>query len=201
MKKQIKIGIICECGPEGAEVQVFPELASRINASIEIECVPLDQKPKLIRECGKAAATLLAQQCKRIVIVWDLYPAWRDREYRPCRREDRLAIWKSLNAAGVNPTQVRLVCICEELEAWLVADGRAVSAVLSKPTRPVRVRHGRNPESIRNPKKRLNQVFQQNIGRQYSDRQHAIKIVRALPDLSRLKVIPAFARFNGILSE
>jgi hypothetical protein len=89
-----------------------------------------------------------------------------------------------------------LVCIREELEAWLIADGRGVSAVLSTPAHPVRIHHGRNPESIRNPKKRLGQLFQQNTGRQYSDRQHAIQIVRELPDLSRLEAIPAFGRFK-----
>lgn len=197
----MKVGIICECGPEGAEVQVFPHLAQRIDAELQIECVTLDQKPKLIRECGKSAANLLAQGCQQVVIVWDLYPAWRERGNRPCRREDRLAIHQSLTAAKVNPSRVGLVCIRAELEAWLVADGRAVSAVLSTAAHPVRVRHRRNPESIRNPKKQLGQVFQQKIGRQYSDRQHAIQIVRALPDLSRLEVIPAFARFREFLSE
>ena len=196
MTQLVKIGIICECGPQGAEVQVFPELARRIDASLKIECVPLDQKPTLIRECGKAAATLLTQGCQRIVIVWDLYPAWRERTNRPCRREDRLAIHESLNAAGVAPARVGLVCIREELEAWLIADGRGVSAVLSTAAHPVRVRHGRNPESMRNPKKQLGRIFQQNTGRQYSDRQHAIQIVRKLPDLSQLESIPAFDRFK-----
>jgi hypothetical protein len=135
----------------------------------------------------------------RVAIVWDLYPAWREREYRPCRREDRLAIHESLNAAEVDPERVGLICIREELEAWLIADGRAVSAVLSTPAHRVRGKDGRNPESVRNPKKRLGQIFQQHRGRQYSDRQHAIAIARALPDLSRLDAIPAFARFRRLL--
>ena len=94
-----------------------------------------------------------------------------------------------------------MICIREELEAWLIADGRAVSAVLSTPTHRVRVKHGRNPESIRNPKKRLGRIFQQHSHRPYSDRQHAIAITRALPNLNRLDAIPAFARFRGLLTE
>ena len=195
-KKKAKVGIICECGPQGAEVKVFRELAGLIDDSLEIECVPLDQKPKLVRECGRAAATLLTRGCQRVVIVWDLYPAWRERENRPCRREDRLGICESLTAARVAPDQVGLICIREELEAWLIADGRAVSKLLSTPAHPVRIRDGRNPESIRNPKKRLGQIFKENVGRQYSDRIHAIQIVRALTDLERLDRIPAFARFR-----
>ena len=180
----------------GAEVQVFPELAGGIDATLEIKCVPLDHKPKLVRECGKAAATLFEQGFQRVVIVWDLYPAWREKENKPSCEEDRLAIHKSLHGAGIEPTKVRLVCIREELEAWLIADGRAVSAVLSTAAHPVRVPDGRNPESIRNPKKRLGQIFKQKTGRKYSDRQHAIQIVRKLPDLSRLETIPAFDRFK-----
>jgi hypothetical protein len=192
----VKVGILCECGPAGAEVQVFPELVRRIDAKLEIECVPLDNKPKLARECGKAAATLLGTGCARVVIVWDLYPAWREREFKPCRREDRVAIHESLVAASVNPARIGLVCIREELEAWLLADGRAVSAVLSTPAHPVRVRPARNPESIRNPKRRLGRLFQEHTGRPYSDRQHAMQIARALPDLGRLDAVPAFARFR-----
>ncbi len=195
----MKVGIICECGPEGAEVQVLPELAQRIDSELRLECVTLDNKQKLVRECGKSDATLLAMGCRRVVIVWDLYPAWRER--RPCRREDRRGIYESLAGAAVSPPQVGLVCIREELEAWLVADGRAVSAVLSTPAHRVRIRDGRNPESIRNPKKRLDREFQHNANRRYSDRQHAIQIVRALPDLTRLDRIPAFARFRDFVSE
>jgi hypothetical protein len=201
VKEPVKVGIICECGPQGAEVQVFPELARRIDASLEIDCVPLDQKPRLIRECGRVAANLLAQGCNRVAIVWDLYPAWRERKSRPCRREDRLAIHESLSAAQVDSERVKLICIREELEAWMIADGRAVSAVLSTPAHRVRVKDGRNPEAIRNPKKRLGQIFQQHTSRQYSDRQHAIAIARALPDLGRLTSIPAFARFRALLLE
>jgi hypothetical protein len=199
VKEPVRVGIICECGPQGAEVRVFPELARRIDASVIMDCVPLDQKPKLVRECGRAAANLYAQGCARVAIVWDLYPAWREHGEQPCRREDRLAIHQSLTAARVDPARVRLICIREELEAWLIADGRAVSAVLSTRAHSVRVKDGRNPESIRNPKKRLGQIFQQHSGRPYSDRHHAIMIVRALPDLGRLDAISSFARFRGLL--
>jgi len=81
-------------------------------------------------ECGKAAANLWPQGCVRVAIVWDLYPAWREREYRPCRREDRLAIHESLTAAGVDPDRIGLVCIREELEAWLIADGGGFGGAL-----------------------------------------------------------------------
>src|SRR5260370_8298805 len=94
-----------------------------------------------------------------VLIVWDLYPPWREKGEKPCRRDDRQAIFHSLDAAGVSPDRVALVCIREELEAWLIADGRAVSKVLSTPTHPVRIKDPKNPEPIQNPKKILNHLF------------------------------------------
>lgn len=49
---------------------ILPALARKIDAKLEIECITLDQKPKLIRECGRSAASLRAQGCKRVVIVF-----------------------------------------------------------------------------------------------------------------------------------
>lgn len=58
---------------------------------------------------------------------------------------------ESLAQAGVTSSQVYLVCIEEELEAWLLADGRAISLVLSKPTHPVKIKDTKNPERSKNP--------------------------------------------------
>ena len=97
-------------------------------------------------------------------------------------------------SAGVDALQVSLVCIEEELEAWLIADGRALSSVLSRPAHPVQVRDTKKPEKTRKPKTHLIRVFQQN-GHSYVDRIHAKKIVEALPDLTRLRRCETFVRF------
>ncbi|BAZ16419.1 hypothetical protein NIES4071_82950 [Calothrix sp. NIES-4071] len=175
--------------------------ARMLQKDIEISSVTLDNKPNLVSECGIAAAQLLKDGCERILIVWDLYPAWREKKESPCRKEDRVAILESLAQAGVTSSQVYLVCIEEELEAWLLADGRAISSVLSKPTHPVKIKDTKNPERVRNPKKTLNKMFQENIGRPYVDRQHAKMIVEKLEDLNKLNRCPTFARFAEKLTE
>ena len=190
----MKVGMIFECGPDGADRQVCEHLAHLLLQDIEVVSVPLGNKTGLLSDCGPAAAGLLRKGCERIVIVWDLYPSWRRGEH-PCRKEDREIIQGSLSTSGVQMQQVDLVCIEEELEAWLLADGRALSTVLSRPTHPVRVRNVRNPDQIQNPKKRLNRIFNQHSGQPYSDRTHARKIVEALPDLNRIRRIPTFVRF------
>lgn len=191
----MKIGMIFECGPDGADRKVCENLARRLQPDVEIVSVTLDNKPKLLAECGLTAAKLIRAGCEKIVIVWDLYPPWRQRKQRPCRKEDREAVLEALTKAGVSSSQACLICIEEELEAWLIADSRAISTVLSRPTHPVRVQDIKRPERTRNPKTRLNQIFQQQAGRPYVDRIHAQQIVEALPDLTRLRRCATFARF------
>lgn len=189
----MKVGMIFECGPEGADRKVCEHLAKQIEPDIEIESVTLDNKKNLVSECGKAAAQLLASGCNRVVIMWDLHPSWR--ETAPCRKEDRDDIMRSLAASDVDATKVFLVCIEEELEAWLLADNRAIEVVLSKPHRPVRINRERHPERVNNPKKRLMQIFRQEGRRPYNDLIDAEKIVKAMPDLSRLTRVETFVRF------
>ena len=186
--------MIFECGPSGADKTVCIQLAKRLNADLRIVSRTLDNKPSLVANCGRAAADLFDQDCDRVIIVWDLYPAWRERGGKPCRKEDRDAVFDSLNAAGVDIDNVHLVCIEEELEAWLLADNRALSEVLSRPHRKARIKQQRDPERG-NPKTRLNRIFREHSGRKYSDRLHALPIVNAMPDLNRIGRIDSFRRF------
>lgn len=192
----MKVGMIFECGPDGADKKVCEHLVHMLNPDIEIApSVTLGNKPNLLCECGIAAAQLLADGCDHIVIVWDLHPPWREKKQPPCRKEDRAAIIDSLTNAGVTSPHVYLVCIEEELEAWLLADGRAISAVLSRPTRLVKVKDRKNPDGIQKPKTQLNKIFQENTGRPYVDRQHAKMIVEKLEDLNKLRRSVTFVRF------
>jgi hypothetical protein len=191
----MRVGLIFECGPAGADKVVCELLARRLKPSIQIASVTLDNKPKLLADCGQATARLLQDGCERVVIVWDLYPPWRSGGAKPCRRTDRQAIAKSLKQAGVKHKLVYLVCIHEELEAWLLADGRALSKVLSRPAHPVRVRDIKKPDQTTKPKTRLIQLFKEKSGKPYSDRVHARLIVEALPDLARIKRCASFVRF------
>ena len=195
-KQKTKVGVLCECGPEGAEVQVFPELVRRFAPDLRLDCVPLGNLPTLIQDCGKATHTLLSQGCERVVIVWDLFPAWREQGIRPCRHDHRQGIFDALRVENIQLPRVSLVCIREELEAWLIADGRAVSAVLSTPAHQQNIGHVKRPETTQKPKTRLTKLFQDHIHRIYSDRQDAVRIARALPDLARLDRIPTFTRFR-----
>ena len=195
----MKIGFIFECGPEGPDVQVCHYLVQLLDPAIEFIPSTLDNKKKLVEDCGTVAKVLL-DECEKVIIVWDLYPAWRERGMRPCRHEDRQAIFRSLQAENVDLSKVFLVCIQEEIEAWLLADNRAVTAMLKPLKRPhpvSRISRFSKPDNIRNPKKRLTKIFTQELGpsRRYVDYQHAILIAREISDFNRIKGSDSFKRF------
>ena len=189
----MKVGMIFECGPVGADRKVCEHLIKMLDPSIKVESVTLDNKKNLVSECAKSAINLLKGNCDRVVIMWDLQPSWH--ESPPCRKKDRDDILLSLTALSVELSKVFLVCIEAELEAWLLADNRAIETVLSKPHRQIRIDRERRPEQIPNPKKRLMQIFREQGKRPYNDMIDAEKIIKAMPDLERLKKVETFKRF------
>jgi hypothetical protein len=191
----MKVGLILECGPMGADKQVCEHLIGRLDPALEFESVTLDNKPNMIEKCGAIARELLSGGCDHIAIVWDLYPAWRVHREPPCRFDDRQSILQSLLDADVPVEKVSLICIDEELEAWLICDERALSSVLSTAAHPVAVRRNNRAYSTRKPKTALNRLFQQSTGRPYQDLIHAIGIIRAVPDFQRLRRCESFSRF------
>lgn len=192
----MKVGLILECGPQGADKAVCEYLATLLDPEIEIVSLTLNNKPGLIENCADATKNLFELEgCDRVVIIWDLYPAWRIGGERPCLIEDREQILEKLNNAEVNNTNVFLVCIKEELEAWLLSEHQAISAVLSRPTREVRISREQYPERVRNPKAALNRLFQENTGRPYNDLIHAKQIVQNIANTNRLRRCSAFVRF------
>ena len=191
----MKVGLILECTREGPDEKVCEYLVKRLQPGTEVVSVTLDNKPKLIAGCGETAAELLRSSCQRVIIVWDLYPPWRPLGEKPCRLEERQAIFRSLEKAGVT-SKVYLVCIREELEAWLLADRRAIAAAITKLTgHEPTLSDIKNPESVKNPKLRLDKIFRQHTHRAYQAHSHAFKIVQELPDFTKIKRCPTFKRF------
>jgi hypothetical protein len=93
------------------------------------------------------------------------------------------------------------VPIKAELEAWLLADGSALSAVLSRPTRKVRIGNTKNIEDNTDPKNRLEAVFQ-NHGRAYTAKSDAIKIVKNIPvNFGMLGKLSTFKNFGRSLMQ
>ena len=201
----MKIGFIVECGKDGAEAKAIPALASRIAPSAVLQVVPMDNKPRLKRGCGEAVKRLLNTGCERVLILWDLLPDWGEQSNKGCRHLDKKEICESIRSEGLDPrdARIRLICIEKMLEAWIRADERALSAFLSTAAHPIPVARCKNPESISDPKAALIDLFRKSGSpiRRYVDYEHAIRIVRLLPDLNRLRRAESFRWFEGKLTE
>lgn len=192
-----KIGMIFECGPQGADKQVCEFLATRLRADIELAFSTLDNKENLLRDAGKAAKQLLADGCCCVLVIWDLRPAWPTPK-QPCRANEAAEVRKSLHEAGVTVNDpVHLICIEQELESWLLANERAVSSLLSTPAHAYEAGRVRRPDTVAQPKAQLINHFKSARGWRYDDKVDAIRVLRASPiDLPRLRRSDSFARFE-----
>lgn len=195
-----KVGFIFECGLQGADVLVCEYLAKQIRADITPVSRTLDNKENLLRDAGRVAAALLADGCERVLIVWDLRPAWPDRKHKPCRNSERVTILDAIAKAGIADRPVFLVCVEQELESWLLADETKIAAYLSTPAHPYTAKRTSNPDREPNPKSVMMNHFKAARGWRYEDRTHAIKVLKAADtDLRRLRRSPSFARFEAKL--
>ena len=198
----MKIGFVFECGPKGADEQVCEYLATLIRPGVVPVSRTLDNKANLIKDAGRVAAKLLADGCERVLIVWDLRPAWPDKQTKPCRHDERMALLKALEDAGIASGPVFLVCVEQELESWLLADEARLSAYLSTLEHPFVVPRVRRPDREKNPKALMMNYFRAARGWRYEDRTHAIQILRLTGlDMKKLKRSASFARFESKLIE
>ena len=193
------IGIICEAGLGSEDEQVLRHLAGRIRPDATPMIRPLGRKPDLIVQCGQVAQALFDSGCERVLVVWDVFPRWS----RPDGEEQDIADIRAILAqAGLaDHPCLFLVAIQAELEAWLLADGSALSATLSRPTHPVNIGHTRNVEHNTNPKKRLESIFGQH-GRTYTPKTDALAIIRHVPaNFGMLGKLRAFKKLGRSLTQ
>jgi hypothetical protein len=192
----MKVGLIVESTSDGAEIQVLPYLLRLLDPSLlekDIRVVPMSNKKNLIENCGITAQNLLAEGYDRVVIIWDLHPSYPDKKMSYCRFRERESVLNTLSSAGIHEKQpVYLLCLEKMLEAWLLADERALS-VLLEPRKKLSV--PKKPEREPDPKSKLINLFLENLGHKFVDSKHAIWIVQKLPDLQRLKKLETFKRF------
>jgi hypothetical protein len=195
------IGMIFECGPQGADKQVCEYLAQHIRPGISIKSRTLDNKDNLLRDAGKVAAQLLKDGCASVLIVWDLRPAWPDKKSKPCRNEERQTVLTRLAEAALTPNApVYLVCIEQELESWLLSNERAITAALSTPAHPYAASRVKTPDVVMQPKSEMIQHFKKARGWTYDDKVDALRVLKATSiDLSRMRRSTSFARFEAKL--
>ena len=197
----MSIGFIFECGPQGADKQVCEYVASQLHPGETWVSRTMDNKLKLLEGAASVAKRLLAEGCEKVLIVWDLRPAWPDKKDKPCRAKERQTLLDALEKEGLQDSPVYLVCVEQELESWLLACDQAISAFLSTKPRPYVAKQVKKPDQVPNPKAVMNNHFKAARGDRYEDRVHAIKVLKATElDFRRLRRSSSFARFEAKLA-
>ncbi|MBP6156412.1 MAG: DUF4276 family protein [Polaromonas sp.] len=198
----MKIGFVFECGPKGADQQVCEYLAGQLlPEGVEFISRTMDNKLKLLEGAAEIAKELLADGCERVLIVWDLRPAWPDTANKPCRAAERKTLLDALAQQALQNQPVYLVCVEQELESWLLANEHAISAYLSTPAHAYEAKKVKKPDRERQPKAVMNNYFQEARNLRYEDRVHALKVLKAAPiNLSKLRRSASFARFEAKLA-
>src|SRR6266536_1010480 len=194
----MKIGIICEGGPNGADRKVYEFLAKQISPEVKVISVPLDSKPKLIDQCGKVSKALLElSSCEQVIIIWDLQPAWGG---GACRYNDCQLVRQSLSATQLDEVQlerIHLVCMEQELETLFLTDEQIIARYLTqKSGRPCKLNSIKHPEDFKNAKKKVSKIFEMHSGKAhpYNDMIDAEKMLQFI-NIKRLKACPSFVRF------
>ena len=195
----MKIGMIFECGPQGADKQVCEYLVRQLKPGAVVVSRTLDNKANLLKEAGQVAAQLLADSCDCVLVIWDLRPAWPDKNNKPCRKQERDALKLSLNNANVPAgARVYLVCVEQELESWLLADERKLSNYLSTDAHAYTVDKVRKPDRTMQPKAAVINHFKTARGSRYDDKVHAVKVIATGElDWKRLRRSDSLARFES----
>ncbi len=143
--RALRVGILVECGRGGLEDvlcrRICELLRQQIKVDFEIDIVPMDNKARLIQDCGTVAARLLDDGCRRVVILWDERPAWPKIGEPLCWHNDRQSILANLHRAEVANRPVYLVCIEREFEILVAVRSPDVVKCLvdGGPSRPGRL--------------------------------------------------------------
>ncbi|MCX8522158.1 MAG: DUF4276 family protein [Rhodoferax sp.] len=196
------IGMIFECGPMGADKQVCEYLAKQLYPGVQISSATLDNKKNLLESAAAVTKRLLKDGCCGVLIIWDLRPAWPDKQKKPCRAAERNHILSSLRQAGVPSTApVYLVCIEQELESWLLACDHAISAHLSTSAHAYKVERCKQPDQVPQPKAVMEKHFSTARGWVYRDLSDALRVLQAANlDEKRLCQSTSFERFKNKLA-
>ena len=204
----MKVGIVCEGRLAGEDAQVLEHFARRIVPQATVKAFPQGTKPELFAKAGDVAKSLFDTGHDRVVIVWDILPRW---DKPDGEAQDLLDLQPSLVSAGVDTHPcLYKVAIHKELEAWLLVDGAALSAVLSRPAHPVNVKDNKNAETEGNAKKKLEKLFATHnvpFGPQpsqgsYQPKLAALRIADQVPsNFGQLGKLKSFRHFGRALTE
>lgn len=195
----MRLGVVIESHQEAsADRKVLECIIRRLCPEIELEFRGNTNKAFLVQDIAKHCKFLFEEmKCDRVLVGWDLYPAFGGRHDRPCMKRDREAILSRLTEEGIVLESVSLLAMVSMLESLFLEVPDVISTFLSTSTHRVNVPKYKNAERNQKPKAWLDKYFSQSRYRQYSDLEHAERLIQKVTDLNKLKGNSSFSRLRG----
>jgi len=196
----MKLGFVFECSPGGGDIKVFRHIIKLIYPTFDFgknfHHAALKSKKELEKECGKEVKRLKGIGCQVIFVVWDLIPAWKE-DGKPCRHDDKEAIKKSLAAFNLTENEIIFLCIEKELEAWLIADEKALKEYfITKKSMKDEIVKIRYPDTHHDPKGLLDKYFTLYRGhRSFQPMIHTEPLLKHYSEVRNFRRSKSFKRF------
>ena len=184
--KSLKMGVIAE---ENNDVDVISAITAKIvrDNSFSVAKFVGHGCGKVRRKCSAWAKNLKDKGCDLIVVIHDL-----DRHKESELRQDlegKLECTEGTAALVLIPI--------EEMEAWLLTDGKALKAVFKMRRIP---KIPKNTEAIQSPKEFLADVVSSNSKTQYLNTTHNKKLAAEI-GLDSLNQCPSFTTFPPFIEK
>jgi hypothetical protein len=184
----MKIGFVLECSQDGPDAKIYPDILKSLCQLASVSKPrTLGKKNTLLIKGHINAKDLLADGCDYVFIIWDRKPGWGGNTN--CE-EDKQSILANLKLINADTTKVRLCCIDEMLESWLIADSRGFNAW----TKTITTRQLKKLPDLKskaeqsNAENRIRVFFRENYSAwNFNKFTDSIKIYRNLPELSRAR--------------
>lgn len=196
----MKLGFVFECSPGGGDIKLFQHILKLINPAFDFDTnfhhAALKSKKELEKDCGKEVKRLKDLGCQKIFVVWDLIPVWKE-DGTPCRHDDKEAIKKSLAAHQLTAHDIIFLCVEKELEAWLIADERALKDFfITKNSMKDEIKKVRTPDTHHDPKGLLTKYFKMYRGvRSFEPMIYTEPLLKNYTNVRNLRRSESFKRF------
>lgn len=183
-----KLGLIIE---DESDSTVIAELVRKLRPTAKFSIIPVHAGgcARIRAKAGSWSQNLAARGCNSILVVHD------------CDRHKESDLRKLLEAQiQACPIGAKSIIIpVEEIEAWLLADNRAIKSAMNLKREPKFVP---NPQKIRNPKEHLEAlVFAlSNKEKRYVNTRHNGRIAEEI-DLEQVRRCASFQHFEAFIAQ
>lgn len=199
----MKIGLVVECGPDGAETKIIPHLLRLHRGDVEF-AIPstMDSKGKLMKEGIISAKNMVIDGCDKVIVIWDLLPAFPDEDQAACLKIEKDYLLQQIGELDDDIAEkIFLVCVPNMLEAWLIADERAVLAMFEDHAsryhrnKDIKFSKVKDPETVPDPKSMLMSKYQKcRLRGEYADAIHGPRIAKKIDNYKRISRCTSFCR-------